>query len=179
VVPLVKSVQELSVQIDSLKNDENKISAEDIAELKTEMQIKDEQIAEQQNQIQSLNSKLDEMMNKMNNFETSLSQCCSNYQGATTPSLGEGWDGLPSLEQNIPNPFMQSSYIKFYIPSTAKNSSIMISDLNGRVVKTFQNISAGFGTVNINGGELAAGNYEYTLFIDGNKIDTKQMVLTK
>ena len=147
---------------------------------KTEDLITQQIINEEQAQkIDELNSKLDEVLNKMNNFETSLSQCCSNYNGGTTPSLGEGRYGLPSLEQNIPNPFMQSSFIKFYIPSTAKNSSIIISDVNGRVIKTFSNLSIGFGTINIIGGELAAGNYEYTLLIDENKIDTKQMILTK
>ena len=132
---------------------------------------------EQSQQIESLNTKLDAMLNKMNGFENSLSQCCSNNQ--STVYSNQSTVDVAKLDQNIPNPFMQNCYIKFYIPSSAKNSSITISDLNGRLIKTFSNLAVGFGTVNINGGELAAGTYQYILVIDGNKVDGKTLVLTK
>ena len=159
VVPVVKSIQELSTENDLLKTEN----------------------AEQKLQIEDLNSKLDAVMNKMNSFENSLSQCCSSYQGSGSTNsfhLGEGKDGA-SLEQNVPNPFNQSSFIKYFAPSISKQIEIVVSDMNGRVIKTFSNLNNGFGTVNISAGTFAAGTYQYSLFIDGNKIDTKEMVIVK
>lgn len=165
---LISAIQEQEITIDSLKT---------LSAPVDNTAAYQQQIAEQNQQIADLNSKLDAMMNKMNNFESSLSQCCSSYQ-STIGSNQLSVDAA-KLEQNVPNPFMQNCYIKFYIPSTAKNAFITINDLTGRTIKTFSNLVVGFGTVNINGGELAAGEYLYTLTIDGNKVDAKKMILTK
>ena len=147
-----------------------------------------EAIKEQQTQIENRDSiifhqqlQIDALMNKMNQFENVLSQCCSSYQSSGSTNsfpLGEGKDGA-SLEQNVPNPFNQFSFIKYFAPSISKQIEIVVSDLNGRVVKTFSNLNNGFGTVNISAGTFAAGTYQYTLFIEGNKIDSKQMVIVK
>jgi hypothetical protein len=56
---------------------------------------------------------------------------------------------------------------------------IIVNDAHGRMMKQFSNLAAGFGTVTIEGGTFAAGTYNCTLVIDGNKMDTKEMVLTK
>lgn len=37
----------------------------------------------------------------------------------------------------------------------------------------------GAGQLNIRSGELAAGTYNYTLYVNDKKIDSKQMVITK
>lgn len=37
----------------------------------------------------------------------------------------------------------------------------------------------GHGTVIVSGGTLAAGMYVYSLVVDGQIVDTKQMILTK
>ncbi len=152
VVPIVKSIQEISAENDSLKN-------------------------ENQNMKQQMNA----LTAKMNQFENALSQCCTSYQPTSTNVNGQlsMVNDVAKLEQNIPNPFNQSSYIKYFAPSSSQKIEITVSDLNGRVLKTFSNLMNGFGTVNINAGTLSAGTYQYTLFIDGNKIDTKQMVIVK
>ncbi|HYV91627.1 MAG TPA: T9SS type A sorting domain-containing protein, partial [Chitinophagales bacterium] len=104
---------------------------------------------------------------------------CTSYQSGQSEFKSENDNDAPKLEQNVPNPFMQTSYIKFYIPSSAKSAMIVVSDINGTAVKQFNSLAIGFCTVNIAAGTLAAGTYQYTLIIDGNKIDTKQMILTK
>jgi hypothetical protein len=38
--------------------------------------------------------------------------------------------------------------------------------------------SGGAGSIAIEGGALPAGSYYYSLYVDGNLIDTKQMILT-
>ncbi len=135
------------------------------------------QITDLQNENTQLKNEVADIKKSLQDFQSALSQCCSAYQGSTTS--GNLNPETASLQQNVPNPFMQSSYIRFYIPSTAKAAYIQVSDTNGKLMKRFENIMAGFGTVTLQSGELTAGTYTYSLFIDGKLIDTKSMILTK
>ena len=84
-----------------------------------------------------------------------------------------------ALLQNQPNPFSETTTIHYYIPSQTTNAIIRISNLNGSVIEEVQVEEAGEGTLQIEAGSLSAGNYTYTLMVDGKVVDTKQMVLTK
>jgi hypothetical protein len=171
---LVKSVQELNQKVD-----ESALNSDVITSLQQQLDSKDQRINEQQQQINSLSSKLDDVLNKLQLVEASLSQCCTAYEQSSTTNREVKISDIPVLEQNVPNPFLQTSYIKFYIPSSATDAMIVVSDLNGKVLMQFTNLPNGFGTVNIHAGTLAAGVYQYVLLIGGKVIDTKQMVLTR
>lgn len=131
---------------------------------------------EQQQVNADLNQKLDALLNQVNSFELSLSKCCTVYHDEQKST---GNSDMPSLGQNIPNPFTQTSYIKFYIPSSAKSGGMIIYDHMGSIVKQFTGLQPGYGTVSIDNGLLSAGTYQYTLFIDGKPFDTKQMIVVK
>ena len=167
--------------IDSLKANPSSSNIDALQKQMDQLAAANEQLqnvnADQQEQITSLSSKLDEVMNKMSAMEASLSQCCSAFQSSDQSAISNLQS--PILEQNVPNPFTLTSYIKFYIPSSTKDAMIIVSDANGSVKKQFTRLAPGFGTVNIEAGMLAAGTYQYTLLIDGKVIDTKQLVLTK
>lgn len=79
------------------------------------------------------------------------------------------------LEQNTPNPFANSSSIRYNIPSTAKNALLLITDNLGKTVKQIP-LNAGAGFVNIDAAMLSSGSYNYSLFIDGKMIETKKMI---
>lgn len=113
----------------------------------------------------------------MHLFDQSLSQCCMNYQSGTNNQTAIT-DG-PKLEQNSPNPFSQNTFIKYYLPYTAKSGVLKIYSLEGVELKSFAITQTGFGQVAVTGNSLASGVYVYTLIIDGKAIDTKQMILTK
>lgn len=82
------------------------------------------------------------------------------------------------LYQNAPNPFTNSTVIKFALPEYTTNASIMIFNLQGALVKqipvNYQQVS-----ITINGSELTAGMYVYSLIVEGKEVDTKRMILTK
>jgi hypothetical protein len=82
-----------------------------------------------------------------------------------------------SLEQNIPNPFNQSTVIKYYISSNFHSAQLIVTDLNGRNLKTFEIKNAGYGQQTIAANELTSGNYQYTLILDGRIIASKKMEL--
>jgi hypothetical protein len=178
IVAQVNAIKELNTELEDLKIKAQNSAAVDpavVSSLQNKLNQKDQMIADQQEQINGLNNKLDQVLNKMSSFETSLAQCCSADQSG----IGSKLNDAPKLEQNIPNPFLQTSYIKFYIPSSTNSAMLIITDVSGSVVKEFTNLQIGYGTVEIDYSNLGSGTYQYTLVIDGNKVDTKQMILTK
>jgi phosphatidylserine/phosphatidylglycerophosphate/cardiolipin synthase-like enzyme len=84
------------------------------------------------------------------------------------------------LQQNYPNPFNPKSTIIYNIPKTAE-IKLKVYDITGREVSELVNTIqlAGNYKVTFDASNLASGFYFYTLFADGNKIDSKKMVLTK
>ena len=83
-----------------------------------------------------------------------------------------------TLYQNQPNPFSSQTVIRFSLPEDAPASNICIFDMQGKMVKQLP-VSASMQSVTINGYELQAGIYLYSLVVGGQEIDTKRMILSK
>ncbi len=164
VVPLVKAVQELASQNDSLTNSNANLSST----------LKDviTQLSDIKKQIAQLNIAQQQCCANSNNISA---QTTSDNQFAKSNFSGDA----ARLEQNIPNPFSGNTVIRYYIPSKTNNAQLIISDVNGHVLKTIVLTTKGNGQATINAGTLSQGNYFYSLVIDGKKSGTKQMVLTK
>jgi len=52
-------------------------------------------------------------------------------------------------------------------------------NMNGETVKTIAVNGAGYGQLNLQTGQLAAGTYTYSLFVDGKLVESKRMVLVR
>jgi trimeric autotransporter adhesin len=83
------------------------------------------------------------------------------------------------LFQNAPNPFNKATTIRYKIPSAATKAAITITSLEGKKIKTFELNSKNGQSLDINGGQLSAGTYIYTLIVDDVFIDSKTMIMTK
>jgi len=82
------------------------------------------------------------------------------------------------LYQNSPNPFKEQTTIRFNLVDNARDASICIFDMTGKMLKKLP-ISAGATSVSINGWELGEGMFLYTLIVNGREVDTKRMIITK
>ena len=122
-----------------------------------------EAMKEQQSQIDSLKKLLSKSTLKSSKALEVTS--VTNYNNA-------------ELSQNVPNPFSQSTSINYYLPENNQKASIYIYDMNGTQLKCYPLHLKGSGNVTINGNELKAGMYIYSLIVDGQLIDTKRMILT-
>jgi len=80
------------------------------------------------------------------------------------------------LEQNQPNPFNQSTVIRYRLPQNT-SGQINIYDNNGKLLKSYKANESGQTT--INAGELRSGIYNYTLLVNGKQVDTKKLVIAK
>ncbi len=86
---------------------------------------------------------------------------------------------IPVLKQNNPNPFTENTVIEYSLPETVETANLYIYDMNGKQIEQIVLTERGDASVTINGGQLAAGMYLYSLIADGKVIDTKRMILTK
>jgi hypothetical protein len=83
-----------------------------------------------------------------------------------------------SLQQNSPNPFSQSTVIRYTLPQTDKQAQIVISNTAGNIVRQIP-LRSGTDSITIEGGALSAGVYYYSLYVGNSLVDTKKMILTK
>lgn len=143
-----------------------------------------EAIKEQQNQIDKLQTQINKNTGKKNNkvksfmkepgYDEYTSEISSNeYE---TDIIAE-YENI--LYQNLPNPFSQNTQIEYSLVPDAQNAMICIYDMNGSQLKCYNLDTSGVGVVTIDGSELRAGMYMYSLLVDGKLIDTKRMVLTE
>ena len=83
------------------------------------------------------------------------------------------------LYQNTPNPFNQSTQIKYYLPESVSKGLLCIYDLQGKQLKQTQLTQRGYGIETVFASEFPAGIYLYALLADGNQVDVKRMILTE
>ncbi|MDR2836811.1 MAG: tail fiber domain-containing protein [Bacteroidales bacterium] len=133
-----------------------------------------EGIKEQQQEIEILKLELE-------NLQYTINECCetANIRKSAKKSDNEEQEQLSFLEQNIPNPFNESSKIRYIINENAVTAKIFIFNLQGQLQLTKDITNIGEGSITINASELEAGMYVYSLIVDGKEIDTKKLILTK
>ena len=123
-----------------------------------------EAMKEQQSQIKHLEALLTDLNEKTEK------QTNNTYKDKSTSV---------SLSQNIPNPFGNVTKIKYSLPKSYGNGTLMISDLQG---KTLQSISlkAGLNQVlEVSSEKLQNGIYLYSMIVEGNVLKTKRFVISK
>ncbi len=120
--------------------------------------------------MQELSAKNDELQVQVNELKSTISK--AGYAASLNASSA-------FIKQNIPNPANNSTVISYYLPDNITGKSqIMITDIKGSVLKVY-NAAKGAGQINIKTGELPAGTYNYSLYVNDKRIDSKQMVIIK
>lgn len=84
-----------------------------------------------------------------------------------------------ALYQNHPNPFSTSTTIAMSLRNDVEQAVVYIFDMQGSLLKTIPVTNRGNVSVTIEGGNLNAGMYIYSLVADGKEIASKRMILTK
>jgi hypothetical protein len=102
---------------------------------------------------------------------------------ANLTGIAEEARGMAGLEllQNKPNPFDESTYLTVFIktlPGYGK-ASFTVNDITGRLVKEIPlRLKTGMNEVLFDRGADRSGLYLYSIVIDGQVIQTKQMVFS-
>jgi hypothetical protein len=139
-----------------------------------------EAMKEQDSLIESQNETIKSLKSQV----ATLIDCCEGKSKSKNKSLELDNATSTNLEsailyQNSPNPFSETTQIKFYLPTSVKNAALYIYDMQGIQKKKIEVSQRANGSVTIHGSEFVAGMYIYTLIADGKEIDTKRMILTE
>ena len=154
-IPLiVESMKEQQLIIDSLKVNPTKMALNDM-------------LSEKYDNL------LDSLISEINELKEQLSYCCNKSHIAPSSSNPNS----STLYQNRPNPFSENTVIEYEITEISNTASIVIFDMQGLLIKKFQINEKGRGLLQINGFDLKAGMYLYTLIVDEHEVDTKRMIL--
>lgn len=123
----------------------------------------------QQEQITMLMQKIAALESQLGNAGTTTS---SPVQKLSIPG------NTARLDQNTPNPFNGTTTIRYYAPETAHRAQISIFTQQGVSLLT-ADIQLGEGTLELDATLIASGTYYYTLIIDGERVETRMMQLTR
>ena len=83
------------------------------------------------------------------------------------------------LYQNAPNPFTESTVIRYALPESVQTATLYVYDLQGKQVKSLSLAERGEASVSIKGSDLRAGMYIYALIADGEEVASRRMILTE
>lgn len=131
-----------------------------------------EAIKEQQKQIKELSNMVRSFQNVMSGNNGPLASQPIMIAPIIAPEKAR-------LEQNTPNPFSLETKIKCFIPTSAHSSYLYNFDEKGIQLKQFPITGKGDQVITINGTGMVPGIYFYSLVIDGQKVETRKMILTK
>jgi hypothetical protein len=122
---------------------------------------------EQTVRIDSLKSVIDELKASKNMLKS-----------ATITGTDNTLNSTAILYQNNPNPFTEKTTINCFIPENSNDARLLIFDMQGTLVKTFEIPERNQTAITISGTELRPGMYIYSLVLDNKEIDSKRMILT-
>ncbi len=122
-----------------------------------------EAIKEQDKTITELRTEVAELRQQFADFKT-------GQQGGDAQGF--------RLEQNAPNPFGQSTIIRYALPAGTTGARISVYDLSGRLLKAFP-VSGTEGQVEMQANTLSDGLYIYDLQVNGKQILERKMSVVK
>lgn len=128
-----------------------------VQELSRDNEAKDEKINNLQKQIDELKAMI------------GSKQVTANNQHAAVITGAR-------LEQNMPNPFNNTTTVAYSLPAKFSSAKIMLTDINGKQLKQLNISGAGKGTIRIDASTLASGAYYYSLYVDGRLVGSRQMI---
>lgn len=123
-------------------------------------------INKQQQQIDELKAQI---MLLLNNGK-------SGKVGTTAVPVNLTDKNIVVLDQNVPNPFAESTVISYNVPENFTKAQIQFTNQEGKIIKAVDILSAGPGSMSIFANDLSNGVYTYSLVVDGNVMATKKMI---
>ncbi|MBL7911207.1 MAG: tail fiber domain-containing protein [Bacteroidia bacterium] len=136
-------------------------------------------IQEQQQQIEKQSESIINQQKQIEELKTLLQSLANNTEGtknnhSTAINLSD--KNAIVLNQNVPNPFAESTVITYNVPTDFNKAQIIFITNDGKVIKSIDISVKGEGRLNVFANDLSSGMYSYSLIVDGKTIDTKKMI---
>lgn len=126
--------------------------------------------------IQELSGKLEDLEKQNNELSTRIGklEALLNRNSSTPENVS-----FTYLEQNSPNPARGTTTIRYFVPAGTAAARITLTNTKGQLLKTINITNRETGQINLDTAALPAGIYNYSLWIAGREVDTKQLVITR
>lgn len=128
-------------------------------------------------ELQSANAEQQEKIKELENTIATLKSPGASSASSATATIKTNISGA-YLKQNAPNPFNQNTTVQYYLPASVHSAQLLVQDMSGHQLKSYT-LTSGANQITIDGSTLSSGQYIYSLIVDGKKVDTKNMILTK
>lgn len=123
-----------------------------------------------------------EQNDRINTLEDQLNNCC-NLRIPTNPAVTGSieLENIKSLQLFTadPNPFSESTIIRWSIAENFTNAVIFFYDDRGQQINQYRITEKGNGELLVFGSKLSSGVYTYTLVKDGKIVESRKMVKVK
>jgi len=130
--------------------------------------------------VQELSKMNDKKDSLINDLQKQVNELRSMFSATNQPQNAKAvFLTNASIEQNVPNPFSNTTTIHYILPRSYSSAKIIITDMSGKSVKEVNIHGTGSGSLNVAAPELTSGNYNYSFYIDGRLMATKQMMVSK
>ncbi|CAN5179901.1 hypothetical protein BH20BAC1_BH20BAC1_06640 [soil metagenome] len=120
---------------------------------------------------------MQEQQEEISQLKAELAELKSLVQNLAQASGGKLLYAKGFLGQNVPNPANGNTTIAYSVPDDGTNGEIRVTDSKGRFIKTYR--VNGNGQLTIPKTLLAAGVYNYSLYNNGQLVQTKQMIISR
>lgn len=114
-------------------------------------------------------------LHRLSKFEE---KCSCNQNEDIESNQFWWWYIHPRLFQNEPNPFNRQTSIAFVLPDNYKSAYIYVYDLQGKLTESFDVFGNKSSKITIDGNDLQAGVYYYSLYVNNSEVDTKKMIIS-
>lgn len=139
----------------------------------------------QQNTINDLNNRLASLENclsgilpmlcQMSNSSIQPTQETVQQELRTAINVQLSDKNTIILNQNVPNPFAETTVITYSIPATVGKAQIHFYDATGKLINSVDIVERGAGEMKVFANDLSTGIYTYSLVADGVVVSTKRM----
>jgi trimeric autotransporter adhesin len=130
-------------------------------------------VKEQQTTIENQQKQIDELRALV---QEQIQASKSSNSSSQTVNLSDKTEVI--LDQNVPNPFSESTRISYSVPDEARDARIEFYNNLGQRINTVVLNPGGNGSITVYAAGLSNGIYHYSLLINGQVTDTKKMVKT-
>ncbi|MBV9961586.1 MAG: tail fiber domain-containing protein [Parafilimonas sp.] len=134
-------------------------------------------VQELSKQNEDLKTKVDAQQSINADLQRQINEMKAMISG--TNAVASKIPGTAMLAQNVPNPFNNSTTINYVLPEIYTSAKIIVSDKSGKALKEVNITAKGKGSLEVNADLLAAGAYNYSLYVDGKLSGTKQMIVAR
>lgn len=124
--------------------------------------------------IKELNNKVDELSSNDQVAARSMQMETDDVEDAVSAE-----NLVPSLSQNIPNPFSERTDIAITLPENVQKAILYIYDMTGKQLEQHEVTGRGETTMTIYADLMSNGMYIYALVADGKVITSRKMIVAK